>query len=67
MVVDVQKSNLAEFFPQYEENCVQVLDAFRDEIPPQCSSHLSQTGHEKWVEAGTVRGGKPITVRDKRQ
>lgn len=50
MVVDVQEGNLTEFLPQDEKHCVQVLDAFRDEIPPQSSCHLSQTGHEKWVE-----------------
>lgn len=50
MVVDVQEGNLTEFFPQDEKHCVQVLDAFRDEIPPQSSCHLSQTGHEKWVK-----------------
>lgn len=70
MVVDVQESNLVEFFPQDEKHRVQILDALRDEIPPQSSCHLSQTRHEKWVEGGRQkveegnRNRKTETVRE---
>ena len=43
VVVNVQEGDLVEFFPQDEKHCVQVLDAFGDEIPPQSSCHLSET------------------------
>lgn len=41
VVVNVQKGDLAELFPQDEEHRVKVFDAFGDEIPPQCPCHLS--------------------------
>lgn len=40
VVVNVQESNLVEFFSQDKEHCVQVLNTFGDEIPPQSSGHL---------------------------
>lgn len=43
VVVDVQESNLVEFFPQDKKHCVQILNSLWDEIPPQSSCHLSQT------------------------
>lgn len=43
VVVDVQESDLVELFPQDEKHRVQILDALRDEIPPESAGHLSHT------------------------
>lgn len=43
VVVDVQESDLVELFPQDEKHRVQILDALRDEIPPQSTGHLPHT------------------------
>lgn len=42
----MQEGNLVEFFPQDEKHRVQVLNALRDEIPPQCSCHLVLKQHK---------------------